>query len=141
MLLEKIRWRGFPGQLGRLAIVHGLPLLVDEGVFGVHNEIARATLPAAFIAFSKPLTSSGVHQSSVLAKMRLQRNFHIRRLGRLLRPECRRTRTPAGEFGNFGGADDSDGAAEAKSRSGPDLGAVAAKILHGAAHGPAWWRP
>ena len=34
MLFEKLR-RPAPGEFGGLAVMHGLPLLVDEGVLGV----------------------------------------------------------------------------------------------------------
>src|SRR3954462_5256521 len=37
MLPEKLR-RSAPGELGGFAVVHGLALLVDEGVFGVIAE-------------------------------------------------------------------------------------------------------
>ena len=64
--------------------------------------------------------------------MRLQRDFYIRRLGRLLRWNAVEHHAGS-EFGNFGSADDGDGAAETEAGQ-ADLGAVPAKILHGAAH-------
>src|SRR4051812_22882443 len=121
-----------PGQLGRGAVVHGLALLVDEGVFGV-------------IAIQLERLASGLHRLLeavnqfrrapvvLVGEMRLQRDLHVRRLCRLLRRNAVEHHA-GGQLRNFGGADDRHRAAETEAGQ-ADLAAIPGEILRRAAHG------
>ena len=131
MLFEKLR-RPAPGELRRRAIVHRHPLLIAEAVLGVIAEDLQR-LAGGLHALLEGVDQRRRAPVVLGGEMRLQRNFHIRRLCRLLRRDAVKHHA-RGEFRDFGGADDGHRAAEAEAGE-ADLGAVAAEILHGAAHG------
>src|ERR1700687_526808 len=130
MLFEELRGAA-PGQLSRRAIVYRLPLLVDEGVLGVIAEEFER-LAGGLHRLLEAIDQLRRAPVVLVGKMRLQRNFYIRWLCRLLRRNAVENHA-RGQLRNFGGADDGDRAAEAEAGQ-ADLGAVPAKILHGAAH-------
>src|SRR5260370_17770805 len=83
MLLEK-PGGGVPGQFGRLAIVHRLPLLVDETVFGVIAK--KFERPACRLhGLLERLDQLWRAPVVLISEMGLQRNFPVRRLFRLVR--------------------------------------------------------
>src|SRR6202030_4544381 len=83
MLFEKRRGAA-PGQFGRFAIVHGLPLLVDEGVLGI---IAKQfeRLAGCLHALLEGIDQLRRAPIILVGEMGLQRNFDVRRLSGRLR--------------------------------------------------------
>src|SRR5438270_13935470 len=82
MLLEKLR-RPAPSQLRRLAIVHRLPLLVDEGMLGlIPKQLER--LAGGFHCLLEAIDDLRRAPVVLAGEMGLKRNFHVRRLCRLL---------------------------------------------------------
>src|ERR1700692_2274746 len=131
MLPEKRRGAS-PGQFGRLAIMHGLPLLVDEGVFGVIAKQFKR-LAGRLHALLEGIDQLRRAPIILVGEMGLQRNFYVRRL------RCRLRRNAVehharGQFGNPGSADDGDCTAEAEAGQ-SDFAAVLAEVLRGTAHG------
>src|SRR5260370_16490503 len=83
MLLEK-PGGAVPGQFGRHAIVHRLPLLVDEGVFGViAKKLER--LPARLHGLLEAVDQLRRAPVFLAGEMLLKWNFHTPRCCCLLR--------------------------------------------------------
>src|SRR5215218_6206815 len=111
MLLEKLR-RPAPGEFRGLAVMHGLPLLVDEGVLGVIAEQLQR-LAGGLHALLEGIDHLRRAPVILVGEMRLQWNLHIRGLGCLLWRNA--VEHHAGrQLRNFGGADDGHRAAEAE---------------------------
>src|SRR5436190_1781993 len=111
MFPEKLR-RPPPGEFGRLTVMHGLSLLVDEGVLGIITEQLKR-----LAGFLHGLLEA-VHQLRrapvvLVGEMGLQRNPDIRRLCRLLRRNAVE-HDARGQLRHLGGADDGHRAAEAE---------------------------
>src|SRR6185437_10398493 len=83
MLAEEIRGAA-PGEFGGLAVVNRLSLLVDKGVLGlVAEQFDR--LAGGLHAFFEGIDNLRRAPVVLAGEMRLQRDFDVRRLGRLLR--------------------------------------------------------
>src|SRR6266478_6492323 len=120
MLLEKLRGAA-PGQLRCRAVVHGLPLLVDEGVLGViAEELERfAGGLHRLLEASDQLRRAPV---VLVGEMRLKGNLDVGRFRGCLRRNAVEHHA-RGQLGNLGGADDGHCAAETETGQ-ADLGAV-----------------
>ena len=109
-----------------------MPLLVDEGVFGVITkqlERLAGGLHCLFEGIDHLRRAPVV----LVGEMGLQRNFHIRRLCRLLGRDTVE-HDARGQLGNPGGADDGHCPAETEAGQ-ANLGTILGEILHGATHG------
>src|SRR5438270_8525353 len=83
MLPEKLR-RTAPGELGGFAVVHGLALLVDEGVLGVIAEQLQR-LAGGLHALFEGIDHLRRAPVVLVGEVSLERNLDIGGLGRLLR--------------------------------------------------------
>src|SRR3569833_2947594 len=86
MLPDKVR-RPAPGELGRFAVVHGLALLVDEGVLGVIAEQLQR-LAGGLHGLLEAIDQLRRAPIVLVGEMRLQRNPDVGGFGRLLRRDA-----------------------------------------------------